>query len=90
MFESLLDKYGCVAILLETAFEGETIMIMGRFSAHRGGVSGRVCLDVSHHRPSGCCNIFTLETLSFPISQTQRTQRKAIKTLTSASFASLW
>ena len=36
MFESLLAKYGYVAVLLGTAFEGETIMIMGGFSAHRG------------------------------------------------------
>jgi len=36
MFESLLAKYGYVAILLGTAFEGETIMIMGGFSARRG------------------------------------------------------
>jgi membrane protein DedA with SNARE-associated domain len=36
MLESLLAKYGYVAILLGTAFEGETIMIMGGFSAHRG------------------------------------------------------
>jgi len=36
MLESFLTKYGYVAILLGTAFEGETIMIMGGFSAHRG------------------------------------------------------
>ena len=36
MLESLLAKYGYIAILLGTAFEGETIMIMGGFSAHRG------------------------------------------------------
>ena len=36
MLESFLTKYGYVAILLGTAFEGETIMIMGWFSAHRG------------------------------------------------------
>ena len=38
----------------------------GNFSgsgAHRGGVPGRVCLDVSHHRPCGCGDISTLETL---------------------------
>jgi hypothetical protein len=38
----------------------------GNFSgcgAHRGGVPGRVCLDVSHHRPCGCCDSSTLETL---------------------------
>jgi membrane protein DedA with SNARE-associated domain len=36
MFESLLAKYGYIAIVLGTVFEGETIMIMGGFSAHRG------------------------------------------------------
>jgi membrane protein DedA with SNARE-associated domain len=36
LFESFLAKYGYIAILLGTAFEGETIMIMGGFSAHRG------------------------------------------------------
>ena len=36
MLESFLAKYGYVAILLGTVFEGETIMIMGGFSAHRG------------------------------------------------------
>ena len=36
MFESFLAKYGYIAILLGTVFEGETIMIMGGFSAHRG------------------------------------------------------
>jgi len=36
VLESFLAKYGYVAILLGTAFEGETIMIMGGFSAHRG------------------------------------------------------
>ena len=36
MLESLLAKYGYIAILLGTVFEGETIMIMGGFSAHRG------------------------------------------------------
>jgi membrane protein DedA with SNARE-associated domain len=36
MLESFLAKYGYIAILLGTAFEGETIMIMGGFSAHRG------------------------------------------------------
>jgi len=33
---SFLAKYGYIAILLGTIFEGETIMIMGGFSAHRG------------------------------------------------------
>ena len=36
MLESFLAKYGYIAILLGTVFEGETIMIMGGFSAHRG------------------------------------------------------
>jgi membrane protein DedA with SNARE-associated domain len=36
MFESFLANYGYIAILLGTVFEGETIMIMGGFSAHRG------------------------------------------------------
>ena len=36
MFEILLAKYGYGAILFGTAFEGETIMIMGGFSARRG------------------------------------------------------
>ena len=36
MLESFLAKYGYIAILLGTAFEGETTMILGGFSAHRG------------------------------------------------------
>ena len=36
MLESFLAKYGYIAILLGSVFEGETIMIMGGFSAHRG------------------------------------------------------
>jgi len=36
VLDIFLAKYGYVAILLGTAFEGETIMIMGGFSAHRG------------------------------------------------------
>jgi membrane protein DedA with SNARE-associated domain len=36
VLEGFLVKYGYVAILLGTVFEGETIMIMGGFSAHRG------------------------------------------------------
>ena len=36
MLESFLAKYGYIAILLGTVFEGESIMIMGGFSAHRG------------------------------------------------------
>jgi hypothetical protein len=35
VLESFLAKYGYIAILLGTVFEGETIMIMGGFSAHR-------------------------------------------------------
>jgi membrane protein DedA with SNARE-associated domain len=36
MLESFLANYGYITILLGTVFEGETIMIMGGFSAHRG------------------------------------------------------
>ncbi len=36
MLQSFLTKYGFIAILLGTIFEGETVMIMGGFSAHRG------------------------------------------------------
>jgi membrane protein DedA with SNARE-associated domain len=36
MLETFLAKYGYIAIVMGTAFEGETIMIMGGFSAHRG------------------------------------------------------
>ena len=36
MLGSFLAKYGYIAILLGTVFEGETIMIMGGFSARRG------------------------------------------------------
>ena len=36
MLASFLAKFGYIAILLGTAIEGETIMIMGGFSAHRG------------------------------------------------------
>jgi len=36
MLESFFTKYGYIAILLGSVFEGETIMIMGGFSAHRG------------------------------------------------------
>lgn len=36
MLESFLAHYGYIAILVGTVFEGETIMIMGGFSAHRG------------------------------------------------------
>ena len=40
MLETFLAKYGYIAILLGTAFEGETIMIMGGFQ-----------LDFKCHRP---------------------------------------
>jgi len=36
MLENFLDKYGYIAVLLGTIFEGETIMIMGGFLSHRG------------------------------------------------------
>jgi membrane protein DedA with SNARE-associated domain len=36
VLESFLAKYGYIAVLLGTVFEGESIMIMGGFSAHRG------------------------------------------------------
>jgi len=36
VLESFLAHYGYIAILVGTAFEGETIMIMDGFSAHRG------------------------------------------------------
>jgi membrane protein DedA with SNARE-associated domain len=36
MLESFLAKYGYLAIILGTVFEGETNVIMGGFSAHRG------------------------------------------------------
>ena len=36
MLETFLAKFGYIAILLGTAIEGEAIMIMGGFSAHRG------------------------------------------------------
>ena len=34
--ESLIDTYGYVAILVGTFFEGETILVLGGFAAHRG------------------------------------------------------
>ena len=36
MLESFIADYGYIAIILGTFFEGEAIMIMGGFSAHRG------------------------------------------------------
>jgi membrane protein DedA with SNARE-associated domain len=35
-FAELLDKYGYVAVLLGTFFEGETILVMAGFAAHQG------------------------------------------------------
>ena len=34
--ESLVDAYGYVAVLVGTFLEGETILILGGFAAHRG------------------------------------------------------
>ena len=34
--ESLIETYGYVAILVGTFFEGETILVLGGFAAHRG------------------------------------------------------
>jgi hypothetical protein len=39
VLESFLVKYGYVAILLGTVFEGETIMIMGGLSFNAGGAA---------------------------------------------------
>lgn len=36
MLESLIGRYGYLAILLGTFFEGETILVLGGFAAHRG------------------------------------------------------
>jgi membrane protein DedA with SNARE-associated domain len=36
VLESFLAKYGYLAIILGTVFEGESFIIMGGFSAHRG------------------------------------------------------
>jgi membrane protein DedA with SNARE-associated domain len=36
MLESFLAKYGYLAVFLGTALEGETVLIMGGFLAHRG------------------------------------------------------
>jgi len=34
--ESIVDTYGYVAVLLGTFLEGETILVLGGFAAHRG------------------------------------------------------
>ena len=34
--ESLIDTYGYLAILVGTFFEGETVLVLGGFAAHRG------------------------------------------------------
>lgn len=36
MLESLIAKYGYLAILIGTLLEGETILVLGGFAAHRG------------------------------------------------------
>ena len=36
MLESLIGRYGYLAILLGTFLEGETILVLGGFAAHRG------------------------------------------------------
>jgi membrane protein DedA with SNARE-associated domain len=36
MLESLIAKYGYVAILVGTFLEGETILVLGGFASHRG------------------------------------------------------
>ena len=36
MLESLIDTYGYLAILVGTFLEGETILVLGGFAAHRG------------------------------------------------------
>jgi len=36
MLEHLIDQYGYLAVLAGTFFEGETILILGGFAAHRG------------------------------------------------------
>jgi membrane protein DedA with SNARE-associated domain len=36
MLESLIDTYGYVAVLVGTFLEGETILVLGGFAAHRG------------------------------------------------------
>ena len=66
--KSLLKRlFGLYEIILFCGHPpGLALVHRGNFSgsgAHRGDVPGRVCLDVSHHRPGGCCDIFALETL---------------------------
>ncbi len=34
--QSLIETYGYLTILLETFLEGETILVLGGFAAHRG------------------------------------------------------
>jgi membrane protein DedA with SNARE-associated domain len=34
--ESLINTYGYLAILVGTLLEGETILVLGGFAAHRG------------------------------------------------------
>ena len=36
MLESLIDTYGYLTILIGTFLEGETILVLGGFAAHRG------------------------------------------------------
>lgn len=36
MLESLIDTYGYLAVLVGTFLEGETVLILGGFAAHRG------------------------------------------------------
>ncbi|MGW8187802.1 MAG: DedA family protein [Desulfobacterales bacterium] len=36
MLESLIEKFGYLAVLLGTFLEGETILVLGGFAAHRG------------------------------------------------------
>jgi membrane protein DedA with SNARE-associated domain len=36
MLQALIAKYGYLAILIGTFFEGETILVLGGFAAHRG------------------------------------------------------
>jgi len=39
MLESFLEKYGYLAILVGTAIEGEMVLVIGGFTAHRGYLS---------------------------------------------------
>lgn len=47
--ESVVDTYGYVAVLVGTFLEGETILVLGGFAAHKGvsgsalGDPGRLC-----------------------------------------------